>query len=310
MDILDVVYSEPTVSFHEYRLERMIIKYCNQNNIYYYHDEFGMLWLNVKTEKDIRQSKLLLVSHLDHPGIEIINSDTGKWLGGGQPNLENTLIKVFNEDKIGYGQILNMIYKNTYKVKVPSFAKAGCLWYKELPKGYQIKDNTIYTYAADDLIMVAALLEAVKYNKSYTVLLTRAEEFNLTGINKVLSNGKLDKNITKVIVLDTTHQTLDINIGSGIVLRFGDSEVLYNVWMTKKIEDELKRLNLKYIKHRLYWGITEASAFMEHNFKVGSIALSVENQHNRNYEGKSSPEKVSVDDFKELIQFLKQIDLK
>jgi len=306
-NIFDLIYSEPTAPFHEYRIEKVIMNYCFRNNIPYHRDDLGMLWVNKSKDETIIDTDLLLVSHLDHPGVEFERNNKAKWLGGEPPKLKNTTFRIFNENRIGYGKVISYENNDSILIDSPFLAKAGCLYFPELPLNYKITDHHLYTSAADDLIIVSALLKAVTYNSNLKILLTRAEEFNLTGITKLLAKNRLDKKRTSILVLDTTHQTFNINIGAGIVVRLGDSETYFDLKFTKEIEKKIKDLGLKYINHRLYYGTTEGTAFVKHGFRVASLAIAVKNQHNKDAYNNPVPEEVDLRDVEELVKFLQQL---
>jgi len=301
---LSVVYRYPTAPFNEYLVEGAIKEFCDQNGIPYQQDKLGMLWVN-KTD-DATMTRLL-VSHLDHPGIQFKKVEgslaQGTWLGGSPQHLVGSVVKVFNDLKqISYGTIVKRDKNEiTVHLEDPFEAKAGSLWFDELaPNGFQINKNLLYCCAADDLSIVAGILSVIK-ELNTPILFTRAEEFHLYGITELLNISKLSKDV-EIIVLDTTSETEKIRIGSGILLRKGDAHEKYTPEIAQELKVKLK--DTKHLESIVKKGQTEGAAFVKAGFKVGSLGIPVRHLHNKNKK-KPTHEIVDLKDLNLLCSFLK-----
>ena len=303
VDTLSVVYKYPTAPFNEYLVESAIIEFCLQNDIAYQRDKLGMLWIN-----KVEDMNTLLVSHLDHPGIAfkkiVRNLALGEWLGGSPKYLLGAIVKVFNELKeVTFGTIVKRKDKEIIVFLDEDIdAKAGCLWFEDLaPKGFQIKNNLLHTYAADDLSIVAGLLSIAK-NLKTPILFTRAEEFHLYGITELLHLNKLNRDV-KIIVLDTTCETEKIKLGSGILLRKGDTHEMYTDEMTAMLKEKLS--DVKHIESVVKKGQTEGAVFVKAGFKVGSLGIPVRYIHNKDKSQRPTHEIVDLNDLNLLCSFIK-----
>src|SRR5208282_4085199 len=87
----------------EFRIEKYLVDFCKKQKIPHLRDDQGNIWVNAKSEEQIQDAKILLVSHLDHPGIRIDSFHEegdhllakGVWLGGGPMDVEGARVWVF-----------------------------------------------------------------------------------------------------------------------------------------------------------------------------------------------------------------------
>ena len=306
-ETMEVVYSEPTAPFNEYRVLDAIEKYCKKNDINCFRGKEHELWLNVLDKKELETAKFIFSSHTDHPGINFKNGK-GKWVGGSPDpdKLVGETIRVFNEKSVAKAKITESDKDGNISISKTSIdPKAGSLWFNSLPScGYEFTGDKIKMYAADDLILVSSLLAVASTNFDHPILFTREEEFELTGVTRIIKDYKLDKSAT-IIVTDTSFEMSTIKLGDGVGLRQGDTDNTYSKDITKMLKDKLEESKTKFVTYTSTKGKTEASSFIEHGFKnVGSLSVAVRHQHNKDAHGNPTPEYVKVKDITSLIKFL------
>jgi len=295
---LDVIYSKPTAPFNEYLVRDNIKAFCKVYGIPYYLDELGMLWLNIAKKSDIKSISSLILSHTDHPGISLKGSSTkGEWLGG-MPDAQGLVgapIKAFNKDHIEISTIKSAKGTKVEIEKVGFNPDAAMLYFSFLPKGYIITNDSIIVDAADDLMIVCILLSCLVAGFKYPILLTRAEEFHLTGVKKLIKTHELQKT-ANIFVLDTTFES-PLFIGEGVGIRCGDVKAKYTSALSLNLKLQLEKEGIPFKEFYSDKGDTEGSAFVENGFNVGSLAIAVKNQHNKNDAVQHSlPEIVSIKD--------------
>jgi putative aminopeptidase FrvX len=303
----------------EFRIEMFIKELCKKRKIPHMQDESGNLWINAKTEEEIKKANILLVSHLDHPGIRVdsFHEDGGDllakgvWLGGGPMDIDGARVWVFGPG--GKDVVPGKIISATYKADQPSRVTIQLMGEIENRSGNwgacfaiptHIDQTEIRTRSADDLISVCADLQAlsnVGFPEGAVILLSHSEEINLMGTQKLLKKKVISKD-TRILVVDTTGGTFR-QLGRGVVIRTGDEEIEYSVAQTKWLERVLGGLPHETRKTH---GATEAASFVKEEYDVGSLAVPVLHQHNIGWNQKPAEEIVSRKDYDYLVLALEK----
>jgi putative aminopeptidase FrvX len=105
---LEQVLTQPTAPFRESWVKKACLGFCRENRLPVCEDDVGNLWVNGSPAKAKKDTSLLFVAHLDHPGILIdrfTQSRTrngrilaqGKWLGGGPFDIDGCDVKIFSD---------------------------------------------------------------------------------------------------------------------------------------------------------------------------------------------------------------------
>lgn len=191
--LIEHVLSQPTAPFRESWVKQALVKKFNDEKLPFFEDSFGNFWIGPSNLRQARQSELVFISHLDHPGIIVqridwkedeksIGTAQGIWLGGGPMDIRNKKVLVFSHADLGF-QFTGTVYHHTNGARGPNevhikldaskhnkesrkaideciarnSAWGACLWF---PKNVEFKKNLCWTKAADDLMGVCSLLHA------------------------------------------------------------------------------------------------------------------------------------------------------
>ena len=310
-DLLESILNECSAPLRESRMEKAILSLCKERGLSAFQEE-GCIWVNAKTKAQVKKARLVFVAHMDHPGVTIESFDgttaKGSWQGGGPTDIEGAPVWVFNETEELEGEIISATYgdgrpkKIEISLKSEPKNKKGS-WGACLQFPTEIRASEIRTRSADDLVSVCACLEALIRAGSpegVVILLSRSEEIHQAGVVDILKKNPLDPN-AQIVVVDTTEGKAKF-MGLGVVIRSGDSDIEYTEsmtdWLKKKAEESESEARVMRTSGR-----TDADIFLEKGFEVGSLAISVLNQHNEGASG-IMPEIVSTRDYSRLIQFV------
>jgi putative aminopeptidase FrvX len=315
--LLDDILCQLSAPEREFRIEQYLLNLCKKQKIPYRKDEQGNLWVNAKTEKQIEAAKIILVSHLDHPGIRIDSFHKegedllahGTWLGGGPLDIEGARVWVFGagpKDMVP-GKVLEASYQSDRPSKVTikimdDLPDHSGDWGACFAIPTQINATEIRTRSADDLISVCADFQALMnlgFPEGAVALLTHSEEINLEGTEKLLKKKIINPH-TRILVVDTTEGS-SRHLGKGIIIRAGDEEAEYSADQTQWLERTLRGIPQETKKTQ---GATEGTCFIEHGYAVGSLAVPVLHQHNVGWNQKPVEEVVALRDYEFLVQAL------
>lgn len=281
-DILDIL-KQPTAPFRENRVRWAVQKWCSANKIPTFKDNFGNLWLNAEKPDDLQEAELVLIAHMDHPGIIVhefmLLKDKivalGDWLGGGPTEIDNASVIVFsaNESKSPItleGKVIKHTVKDNRPQKVLIEIKEGsnknpqayveelnkfapwgaCISFEELPKGCDQEKGSWYVRSADDLFLVCVLLQTIKDQKparNIKILFSRSEEKGELGSYFAAADTPLSSK-TKIVSVDLTNTDNKEDLGKGVIIREKSKEVLYNEDLVEFLESIAKQSKCDYQK--------------------------------------------------------------
>jgi len=331
--ILHIV-TQPTAPTRESWVIKECMRLCRHFGISYWVDEAANMWVNASGPHDLKNVKIVLVTHVDHPGIALDSfhkeKDTmigvGRWLGGGPKHLKGAAVHVFSDSKyrVTVGGIIvdDQLVGDDRRVKVEllgltpsddtdnvlkSFGPWGAhLTYPEVPSGIADAGENWITKSADDLIGVAAMISAFKdiKDKKMVGLLSTSEEIGLRGASAEAKRHLVDPSKVSIISVDFTRAVDDLARGKGPIVRYRDKHTKFDDKVIHLIEEAASQLPSSFQKQHHSKGTTDSTAFKRHNFKVGGIAVVVDNYHNESLSGKPAPEIVSMRDVEALVQLL------
>jgi len=319
LELLNDILCQLNAPEREFRIEEYLLDLCKKQKIPHMRDEWGNIWVNAKSEEQIKGAKILLVSHLDHPGIRIDSFHEeggellakGVWLGGGPLDVDGARVSVFGAGPkdVVEGKIISASYKADRPSRITiqlmgEIENRSGNWGACLAIPTRIDPTEIRTRSADDLLSVCADLQALinlGFPEGAVALLSHSEEINLMGTQKLLKKKVISKD-TRILVVDTTDGT-SRQLGHGIVIRTGDEAIEYSADQTKWLERVLG--GLPHATRRTH-GETEGASFMKHEYAVGSLAVPVLHQHNIGWNQKPAEEIVSRRDYDHLILALEK----
>lgn len=293
-------------------------------------DKYGIV---VKpTKKDESKPTLLIISHLDHPGIVLKNEHEGIFMGlVGTKALTDEVatnkisIKIFDPQgaHIGKGKIIEVDPSFKQKVKIETDTQVPTNSYGQFDIDYfsQNQEN-IYAYNADDGIAVASMLQTIKdetataYNVYY--LFTIHEEihqlsswyyaktnyFNLKANDFVI-------NLECLKVENIDNSISQANYSDGVVLQLSNTGCLFGYKNKGQNEAEtLVRQAAATKGLRLQTGVIKDSCdsrpFTQFALTPNIVTLTIPNKHKHDGadDGKVTPEiikKQDVSDFYKLL---------
>ena len=180
----------PNVPFLSKFTTDFVTDYLKTIGRHYEESKYGIV-INPFKKEEIKPN-LLIISHLDHPGIVLKNEQEGIFMGLiGTKALTDEVatnkisIKIFNPQGkyIGKGKVIEVDPSFKQKVRIETDIQVPINSYGQFDIDYFSQDQkNIYAYNADDGIAVAALLQVIKdetataYNVYY--LFTKHEEIH------------------------------------------------------------------------------------------------------------------------------------
>src|SRR5262245_24588762 len=183
--------SIPTAPYHEFLVHQAVRAVCVSNGLECNEDEFGNLFVRLRTNPRLRP--MVLAAHMDHPGFEILKRGGSKsWIArflGGVPDShfrKGLQVRLHPGNRLArVGQRLNdqksfLVIEDRHNDADPEFA----VWDIE---GFEARGNLVYSRACDDLIgVVSVLATLIDLRRSGSFVhvigvLTRAEEVGFHG---------------------------------------------------------------------------------------------------------------------------------
>ncbi|PIR18407.1 MAG: hypothetical protein COV46_00210 [Deltaproteobacteria bacterium CG11_big_fil_rev_8_21_14_0_20_49_13] len=333
MNILKDVLSIPTAPFHEGLVAKYVKNTCKGLGLKIRSDGSGNLFVRYK--KGRGKQPVILTSHMDHPGFEIIKGGDKKCTVGilGGVNLDffaGARVAINSARGIIKGVVAKKPLKKKWMGK-PTFeinchprasgdlvssldsrlrgddrVRKGFFGWYDLP-GYMKKKGLIITKAADNVASVAALLQLLTTLKKrcasadVTCVFTRAEEVGFVGCTALEKEKIFPKNVPIIVIECSSASGGKVEIGGGPVIRVGDKMSCY----TPEVDLWLRSLSkkLKVQRALLAGGTCEASVWMLKGYRTGGLAFPLGNYHN-NAEKTYGPEFISLKDYKTMQKLL------
>lgn len=178
----------PNVPFLSRFTTTFVTNYLKSIGRHYEENKYGIVVKPIKKVAD--KPTLLIISHLDHPGIVLKNGHKGIFMGligtkalVDEVSTNKIPIKIFNPqgEYVGKGKIIEVDPSFKQKVKIETEVQVPTNSYGQFDIDYFSQDQeNIYAYNADDGIAVATMLQVIRdesvtaYNVYY--LFTTHEE--------------------------------------------------------------------------------------------------------------------------------------
>jgi len=325
LSILEQLGKQAAVPYYERNVSLLIKQILNRQNIAYTEDTYGNIiasYKNLDQENSI--PKLAFVSHMDHPGIEILSIENsniiGKMIGRTSDSIFTEKIPLIIHDSLGQkitaestGQksgSKDEIFIATLEERVPTLPAFAVF---DLPE-FVLQEKKILMRACDDLVGCAASLAVLEYlakeNRPGNIqaIFTRAEEAGLVGA-RLMANDQFLPKETMIISIETSKTIPGGEIGKGPIIRAGDAattfsqkaETLLNFAKANLLKQD-KNINIQ--RQLMDGGVCEASAFILNGYEATGIAFPLAHYHNGLGEASIQAEFINVDDFNGGLQLL------
>lgn len=317
--------SQPSAPFRESWVASVI---RTSTRLPLYEDCFGNLWLNARNLQDVKQSRILFVAHMDHPGfiIECFEGQESnviakaRWMGGGPMKIKGEAVTIFSEKKDGIlidGIVDSLtlgarsvatanlrIDSNNKKLKELLLLNRGnwgaCLKFPTAVAQRPLKQK-IQARAIDDLAGVCALMTAFsaakEIPKGVTCLFSRAEEGGFHGTVAVLEKGWLSPQKTSMISVESSSALPGGESGGGPIIRLGDRSSVFNPGFVRWIQYKVAGVKGLQTQRRVMdGGSCEASAFNAYGFVVAGISIPLIGYHNVGSRNQAVTEEIATND--------------
>jgi len=325
LSILEQLGKEASVPYYEKSVSLLIKQILNKHNITYTEDTYGNIIASYKNLDHANSiPKIAFVSHMDHPGIELLSIENsriiGKMIGRTSDSIFTEKIPLIIHDSLGQQIIAQStgqksdskdeIFIETLEEKLPTLPAFAVF---DLPE-FLLEEKKILMRACDDLVGCAASLAVLEYlvkeNRPGNIqaIFTRAEEAGLVGA-RLMANDQFLTKETTIISIETSKAIPGGEIGKGPIIRAGDAattfsqkaETLLNFAKATLLQ---KNKNINIQRQLMDGGVCEASAFILNGYEATGIAFPLAHYHNGLGEESIQAEFVDVDDFDGGLQLL------
>ncbi len=326
LDVLKSILTQPTAPFRECYVMAAIEQILNDSRVPFYYDMHGNMLVGVESERALKKTLAvntktplrLLMAHTDHPGFHGVRwlDDTTlavKWYGGSPKKyLNNARVWLADSnDHFAQGRLRKVKLAahgfsiDCAEIKLQRPLSAGrrigarrVFGGLDFKKVYWRSGNLIYTRAADDLVGVYCIVEAMKNNichgstkKGYPSaigLLTRAEEVGFVGAIAHFDLGLYRSSRRPVVCvsLEASRTLEGAEIGKGPVVRLGDRRTVFSAAALQSLTLLADKYTKDGYQRRIMdGGACEGSATIMKGFSTVGISIPLGNYHNEAYEG-------------------------
>lgn len=281
--------------------------------------------------------KLVLMTHLDHPGIVLNNRHEGTIFGSvGHErilaHLKNSPIPIKIFDPSGkyltHGHLTNLAGRNLEKVQITTDhdipPNSSASW--DMADYYE-KGDKVYAYAADNDVPTAVMLTLLSYPLSsiydlyfvfnYFEEVHQISSFHLAKQNILkLTKNDLVLNLESMKVGNYEHPKINsaLDYENSVILQINELDCLYGNSFREEnalerlIFDVIKKNKIK-IQRGLGKGSTDARPFSQFNLTPNIVTLNVPNQfkHNHGDNGEIIPEKVYKQDVSSMYEIVDKL---
>ncbi len=325
LSILEQLGKEAAAPYYEKNVSLLIKQILDRQNIAYTEDTYGNIIASYKNlNKEHSIPKMAFVSHMDHPGIEILSVENskiiGKMIGRTSDSIFTEKIPLIIHDSLGQKIIAEStgdqtdskdeIFITTLEEKLPTLPAFAVF---DLPE-FLLEDQKILMRACDDLVGCAASLAVLEYltkeNRPGNIqaIFTRAEEAGLVGARLIANDQFLTKE-TIIISIETSKAIPGGELGKGPIIRAGDAattfsqkaEALLNFAKANLLQRD-KTINIQ--RQLMDGGVCEATAFILNGYEATGIAFPLAHYHNGLGEPSIQAEFIDVNDFNGGLQLL------
>ena len=343
IEILEALCLQPSVSFHERRVAREIMRFLGESGIEASVDRWGNISATSAGNREL--PPLVFVAHMDHPGLEameavevnedeeLIVAETRGGLGARAFDAGTGVHVVERDGSSIYGTIeshglLRRVgrFARTDRVMIrpeggPYVRKASDLAYPaavvlDLPS-FSLEGDLIRGRQLDDLAGCAAILASLiavdrdsSNGRTIVGLFTRAEEVGLVGAALAAADEIIDKNAI-VVSVETSLKSDIAKQGEGVVIRVGDRMTTFDHEAEGVLHGAAHRIirqgnskGFKVQRALMGAGGCEASAFKAHGYRVTGTSFPLGAWHNTEDDGSITPEYIHVDDFNSGVELI------
>ncbi len=337
IDILETLCLQPTVSFHERRVAREIMRILASAGIDHHTDRWGNVVAQIPGDEGT--PPLVFVAHMDHPGFEAIEAvDLGEddevvvaeprgGLGARAYDVGTGVRVIARNGASIYGHVeshtpLRRVgrFARADSIQIrpeanASVSKASLLAYPaavvlDLPS-FSIDGDLIRGRQLDDLAGCATILVALmevsaeESNRRPLIgLFTRAEEVGLVGAALAAGDETINKDAI-VVSVETSLKSDNAKQGEGVVIRVGDrmttfdheAEAVLHL-AANRVHERIEKGEFKVQRSLMSAGGCEASAFKAHGYMVTGTSFPLGAWHNTEDDGSIIPEYIHIDDFR------------
>ena len=290
-------------------------------NIPFFITDNGNIFIGEDAPAKIKNNRICLQAHLDHPGGKLYFSQTGDYMYSkiyGRKNSQSMVGRKFGAFLPGISQSLAELEvehcQHNQDDYIILFFKAN----SDLIKDYQsevlmvhydsvplIENNLLENWNLDDLLNAALIIYLLKYEQTFQdtyALLTLNEEVGHLGIYEFL-NLIFDKNLF-FINLDVIPSKSEIMTNFGI--RSKQNQVPLDQFLPQAV---IQSLDSKYLAE-ISSGVAEGVTLIKKNQRCVSLFVKIENFHNGTLLKNFAAEKISLSVLEEYLTFVKDISLK
>ena len=305
----------PTAPYHERLVRDFVVDHCRELGLRVEVDRVG----NVITRyrRGTRGAPLVYVSHMDHPGFEMLGDGRAEFLGGVPAQLlASGRIRVFTAAGPKRVRIKRLVAAELPKRKVVELVdgekfRKGEFGMWDFPP-FQVRRDVLRATAIDDVlgtvVNLATLAETVRRRLRTQVwgVFTRAEEVGFCGAVALARARTIPKNAL-VVSIEMSRERPWARIGSGPIVRVGDRATIFDPLATRFLEraalegGEKSRM-LRWQRCLMDGGSCEATVFAGFGYRVGGVCLPLGNYHNIGKGMKAQAEYVSVSDLTGLVE--------
>lgn len=324
-EVLAALLAEPAAAFHEGRVATRVASFLNEWGIPYQVDPWGALVARVRRGDATRP--LVLMAHMDHPGIELTGDGdhedgqlTASLLGGVSRDAvmrDGVAVRLYtvngpHDDPGVVARIVaagpasprGMATTLTLALDAPKDVDrlAGGAWgVWEIP-AYHLDGDLVHARAVDDLAGCAAILAALHaasratWDADLYGVFTRAEEVGLVGAHAALNGGTVPAG-AHVVSLEASKVLPGALQGDGPVIRVGDRISTFSDEAEGLLRQAATGVSGPVQRQLMNGGVCEGAAAMQAGFATTGLAFPLGNYHNVSAEMTLVPETIHLSDY-------------
>ena len=299
--ILKRVLTKPTAPLREDHVAAEIDRFAGEEGAKLVKDPFGNRIVIYRPKGSRRKDRIGFVAHMDHPGFEIVGTDGNRAVADWRGGVDRTFFKgakvmVHHDGGVRgrVGKITKSDPKGRRRVRrvelrLEGPVEKGAIAQWDLVP-FEMKGKMVVTRAADDLCSVAVQLALLRELKRTRVrhevwtIFTRGEENGFNGTLAMMRHGVLPADLL-LVSMETSRMLPGAEQGEGPVIRLGDRMTVYSADLClymEKCAAKVKKSHPRFKCQRrvMDGGMSEASAFVCHDYTAAGIAFPLGNYHN------------------------------
>lgn len=272
-----------------------------------------------------RRPSVMLLAHMDHPGLQVL-SVKGRTavvgVMGGLPLdqlVGGKFIFCAGEVRVA-GRVTRKrraqwMGQPTFDVALTHPISKNAFGVLDVPSPVW-RGTTVSSRALDNLINVASLLcflhsQRRKRNSRVLCVFTRAEEVGMVGTSALIARKTLPRDVPLIVLEASSAKVGKVTPGAGPVIRVGDRIATYDptidLWLQSAATHCTKRNKKMRVQRALLaGGRCEATVFFANGHCTGGMAIPLGNYHNRG-DKKISAEEIDWRDFVGMQELLSEI---